>query len=157
MVEDPIRKLAAERRRTPVAMIADDLPPEEPGASADGDDWPPAGGGICWSWGFDFEALLDAVSGPAPWLRSADSGAAEVPEADSGGAEADSGGAEGPDPDPDPVVAVGCSADPEAAEAASLDALLEAEQEAYLEAVAAGAPKLPLELVAGRVAENLPT
>jgi len=122
-----------------VAIIADDLPPEDPGTPVCSDEWPLAGGGISWSWGFDFQALVDAVTGPAPWLRPAD------PDADA------DAGAPG-----DAEAAAACSADPEADGGADLDAQLEAEQEAYLEAVAAGAPELPLELVAGRVAENLP-
>jgi hypothetical protein len=126
-----------------VAIIADDLPPEDPGTLADGDDWPPAGGGISWCWGFDFDALLDAVTGPAPWLRAAQDGL------DSDTETARATAAESADPE------AASSADPEA-EGSDLDVLLEAEQEAYLEAVAAGAPKLALEMVAGRVAENLP-
>jgi hypothetical protein len=162
MVEDPIQ-LRTEGRRTPVAIIADDLPPEDPGTHGNGDGWPPAGGGISWCWGFDFEALLDAVTGPAPWLLPANSGSAadtdSTRDADSDAAvDADLEAAEDANPgaavDADPE-AVG-SADAAAAEGADLDALLQAEQEAYLEAVAAGAPELPLELVAGRVAENLP-
>ena len=52
-----------------MAIMADDLPPEDPGAgSADGDDLLPGlGGNISWCWDFDFAALLDAVTGPAPW------------------------------------------------------------------------------------------
>src|SRR5258708_12025485 len=55
-----------------MAIIADALPPEDPGArSADGDDLLPGlGGTISWCWDFDFAALLDAVTGPAPWLRA---------------------------------------------------------------------------------------
>jgi Domain of unknown function (DUF222) len=126
-----------------VAIIANSLPPEDPGTLANGDDWPPAGGGISWCWGFDFDALLDAVTGPALWLRAAQAG----PDADTETARATA--AESADPE------AASSADPEA-EGSDLDVLLGAEQEAYLEAVAAGAPKLPLEMVAGRVAENLP-
>src|SRR5258707_14630475 len=57
-----------------MAIIADDLPPEDPGArSADGDDLLPGlSGTISWCWDFDFAALLDAVTGPAPWLRATD-------------------------------------------------------------------------------------
>jgi hypothetical protein len=131
-----------------VAIIADDLPPEDRGTSTNGDDLPPAGGGICWSWGFDFEALLDAVTGPAPWLRLASLGSDAEAECTR---DADSDSAE----DASEAGAAG-SADSAAGERADLDAVMEAEQEAYLEAVAAGVPELPLELVAGRVAENLP-
>jgi hypothetical protein len=140
-----------------VAIIAGDLPPEDPGMPANGDDWPPAGGGISWSWGFDLEALVDAVTGPAPWLRAAGADAPEAASADAGGAAA-AGAADSDAGDlVDADAEAACSADPEATAGAGLDARLEAEQAAYLEAVAAGVPELPLELVAGRVAENVPT
>jgi hypothetical protein len=61
-----------------MASIADDLPPEDHGAAAVGDDWPPAGGGISWRWDFDLHALLDAVSGPAPWLRVSETNDAQA-------------------------------------------------------------------------------
>jgi hypothetical protein len=140
-----------------VAIIAGDLPPEDPGMPANGDDWPPAGGGISWSWGFDLEALVDAVTGPAPWLRAAGADAPEAASADAGGPAA-AGAADSDAGDlVDADAEAACSADPEATAGAGLDARLEAEQAAYLEAVEAGVPELPLELVAGRVAENLPT
>jgi Domain of unknown function (DUF222) len=101
-----------------------DMTPDDPGAddgdarSADAADARPAGDGMSWSWDsdFDFEALLDAVSGAAPWLRD---GEATDRSAD---------------------------VDPEADEAA------------YQEAVAAGrVGEMPLSVVAGRIAESLPT
>jgi hypothetical protein len=93
-----------------------DLPPDDPGA--DDNDARPAGDGLSWCWDsdFDFEALLDAVNGAAPWLR-----------------------------------------DPEAADRAA-DVDPEADEAAYQEAVAAGrVGEMPLSVVAGRIAESLPT
>ncbi len=113
-----------------MAIISDDLPPEDPDAgSADDDDLLPGlGGSISWSWDFDFTALLDGVTGPAPWLR-----ATEADGPDGGIAEV-AAPAAGEVPDP------------------------EVEEAEFQEAVAAGrARELPLEFVAGRVAENLPT
>jgi hypothetical protein len=58
-----------------------DLTPDDPGP--ENGDGRPAGEGMSWSWdsGFDFEALLDAVSGAAPWLRDAE-GADQAVDAD---------------------------------------------------------------------------
>jgi Domain of unknown function (DUF222) len=135
-----------------MAIMADDLPPEDPGAgSADGEDLLPGpGGSISWCWDFDFAALLDAVTGPAPWLRedkpddpdraskTAWSATGENADPQAGSGAAASGGELADPADED-------GADPEADEAA------------FQEAVAAGrARELPLEFVAGRVAENLP-
>jgi hypothetical protein len=125
-----------------VASLAEDLPPEDPddpddpqdpddaqdpgdvapgSPGADDDDAEPVlGGGLSWCWDSDtdFGALLDAVSGAAPWLR--DTEAADDPQA--------------------------ADVDPEADEAA------------YREAVAAGRVReMPLSVVAGRMAESLPT
>jgi Domain of unknown function (DUF222) len=107
-----------------MTIMADDMPAEDPDArSVDGDDLQPGlGGNISWCWDFDFAALLDAVTGPAPWLRS------DKPD---GSDSASSAGEAGADP--------------------------EADEAAFQEAMAAGrARELPLEFVAGRVAENLP-
>jgi Domain of unknown function (DUF222) len=88
------------------------------------------GGGMSWLWDFDLAAVVEAVTGAAPWLR-ADSG----PEAaDSAVADASGRGQDD------------AAVDPEADEAE------------YQEALAAGqAREIPLELVAGRIAESLPT
>src|SRR5258708_27536616 len=55
-----------------MAIIAEDMPPEDPGVgSTESDDLLPGlGGSVSWCWDFDFAALLDAVTGPAPWLRA---------------------------------------------------------------------------------------
>ncbi len=95
-----------------------DLTPDSPGA--DDDDAQPVFGGMSWSWDSDtdFEALMEAVNGAAPWLR--DTEAADDPQA--------------------------TDVDPEADEAA------------YQEALAAGrVSEMPLSVVAGRIAESLPT
>ena len=140
-----------------MASIADDLPPEDHGAAAVGDDWPPACGGISWRWDFDLDALLDAVSGPAPWLRASETDDAQAGQSADDSAASDSAAcdsaavASGADPGD------ASDADPRTNKDADLEAAMEAEQEAYLEAMAAGrACEMPLSVVAGRVAENLP-
>ncbi len=126
-----------------MASLADDLPPDDPddpqdpqdaddvapgSPGADDDDAEPVlGGSLSWCWDSDtdFGALLDVVSGAAPWLR--DSEAADDPQAAAVDREA---------PHVDP----------------------EADEAAYREAVAAGrVMKMPLSVVAGRMAESLPT
>jgi hypothetical protein len=140
-----------------MASIADDLPPEDHSAAAVGDDWPPACGGISWRWDFDLDALLDAVSGPAPWLRASETDDAQAGQSADDSAASDSAAcdsaavASGSDPGD------ASDADPRTNKDADLEAAMEAEQEAYLEAMAAGrACEMPLSVVAGRVAENLP-
>jgi len=111
-----------------MASIAEDPPPEERDGLTERDNCSPVGGGMSWCWNFDFDALLDAVSGAAPWLRAAEPGATD---------SADPRAKEAP-PEPDDV-------DPQADEAE------------YQEALAAGrVQEMPLAVVAGRVAENLP-
>jgi len=95
-----------------------DLTPDSPGA--DDDNAQRDFGGMSWSWDSDtdFEALIDAANGAAPWLR--DTEAADDPQA--------------------------ADVDPEADDAA------------YQEALAAGrVSEMPLSVVAGRIAESLPT
>src|SRR6266851_3143455 len=104
--------------RLEMADSPGDLTPDSPGA--DDDDAQPVFGGMSWSWDSDtdFEALIDAANGAAPWLR--DTEAADDPQA--------------------------ADVDPEADEAA------------YQEALAAGrVSEMPLSVVAGRIAESLPT
>ncbi len=92
----------------------------------------PPGGGMSWSWDLDLESVLDAVTGAAPWLRAP---------------------AAGPGASPAKPATADASADPSPA---VLD--MEADQAAYEEAVAAGrTQEIPLDLVAGRIAEALPT
>jgi len=93
------------------------------------------GGGMSWCWELDFAALLDAVTGTAPWLRpaEADEAAADADRAEPGD-QSKAGADQREEVDP------------------------EAEEAAYQEALAAGRVReLPLEIVAGRVAESLPT
>src|SRR5260221_13509632 len=168
-----------------MAIIADDLPPEDPGArSADGDDLLPGlSGTISWCWDFDFAALLDAVTGPAPWRRASDADCPDEANETTGSAagksacpvvgrsarpRAGSGAGRVPGDGADPAAetvadpAAGEIADPAAESssdpAAGETADPEAEEAAFQDAVAAGrARDLPLEFVAGRIAENLPT
>ena len=117
-----------------MAMIADDLPPEDRDGSAGRDDMSPIGGEMSWCWDFDFDALLDAVSGAAPWRRAPQAGAADSGVADSAHPKAEEAAVEAGDLDP------------------------EADEAEYQEALAAGrVQEMPLAVVAGRVAESLPT
>ena len=101
--------------------------------------------GLSWSWELDLAALIDAVSGPAPWLREAvGSPPGEGPTGS---------GLVGP-----AVVGADPGADPGADAEGDPEADPEADEEAYREAVAAGRVRdVPLEVAAGRVAESLPT
>jgi Domain of unknown function (DUF222) len=100
---------------------------------ADQDAATRSNGGMSRCWELDFGALMDAVSGPAPWLRGEDrDGSAAMAEADASVGAADHEGPVAEDP--------------------------EAGQVAYLEAVDAGrVGAMPAGVVAGRVAESLPT
>ena len=105
--------------------------------------------GLSWSWELDVEALLDAVTGPAPWdcgpvKPSGHAAAAEAPKAV-------------PDPAASPVPPV-ADADPagSAAPDPGLDAA-DADLAEYLDAVGAGRSQVvPLPVLAGRVAELVP-
>src|SRR6266851_9126069 len=73
--------------RLEMADSPGDLTPDSPGA--DDDDAQPVFGGMSWSWDSDtdFEALIDAANGAAPWLR--DTEAADDPQAADVDPEAD--------------------------------------------------------------------
>jgi hypothetical protein len=140
-----------------MADSPDDLTPGHDGA--DDGDVGPLGGGLSWCWDsdFDFEGLLDAVNGAAPWLRDAqapDHAAADTDcAADHASVGAGQGGSGGSRDDAEDV-------DPQAADmdqqAPAVDP--EADEAAYQEAVAAGrVGEMPLSMVAGRLAESLPT
>src|SRR5216683_2597282 len=157
MVEDQVPQSHRPEARLRMASIADDLPPEDHGAAAVGYDWPPAGGGISWRWDFDLDALLDVVSGPAPWLRASETNDAQAGESEDGSAASDSAACDSAAVASDADPGDASDADPGTNKDADLEAAIEAEQEAYLEAMAAGrACEMPLSVVAGRVAENLP-
>ncbi|MGN6680221.1 MAG: hypothetical protein ACTHKL_20860, partial [Streptosporangiaceae bacterium] len=120
------------------------LPPEGPDEfAARGDSLQPLPGGMRWTWELDLDAVLQASSGAAPWLRTA----------------AD------PDPDLHPAAAESDPTDPPATDPAATDEAdeapdpdPEADEAEYQEAVAAGrARTIPMELIAGRIAETLPT
>ncbi len=152
-----------------MAIIAEDIPPEDPGVgSTESDDLLPGlGGSVSWCWDFDFAALLDAVTGPAPWLRATEADSPDEARKTAGSATGESacpvagrgaGPQAGSSAEPVPTE----SADPEAESRADLAteeiADPEADEAAFQEAVEAGrARELPLEFVAGRVSENLPT
>jgi len=104
--------------------------------ASDGPDPQSADAGLSWSWGLDFETLLNALTTPAAWERS---------------------------PAADPAPADPAPADPDSVDRASDDDAsadvdqAEADLAEYLDVVAAGRSRVvPLEVVAGRVAESLP-
>src|SRR6266702_6434233 len=165
-----------------MAAAADGIGPDGPGGPEHAAAGSPlsAGGGLSWSWDLDLAAVIDAVTGSAPWLRepASDDGpptrAAETPAANPAPActppAADAAPACTP---PAADAAPACTppaADsapacaPAAADAApASDCLpvagpdMEADAAVYREAVAAGRVReVPVELVAGRVAESLP-
>ncbi len=142
-----------------MAGAGDEVGPENPGGSAPvGAGSLPAGAGfaqspasaaegLSWCWELDLAAVIDAVTGSAPWLRepASEDGpptrAAETPAANPAPACASAAADAAPASDCLPV------AGPD----------MEADAAVYREAVAAGrAREVPLELVAGRVAESLP-
>jgi len=105
--------------------------------------------GLSWSWELDFDAMLAALTGPAPWTRPAQRdpapAASLIDDAAPSPAQTDPAPA---DPAPaDPAVADSAMADPVEAEFAEL---LEAIEQGHSQVV-------PLAMVAGRVAESLPT
>ncbi len=113
--------------------------------------------GLSWCWELDLAAVIDAVTGSAPWLRepASDDGpptrTTETPAAGSApaGIPPAAGAAPAGAPPAGSAAAGGCPPAPVPE--------MEAEAAAYQEAVAAGrAREVPLELVAGRVAESLP-
>ena len=132
-----------------MAAAADGIGPDGPGGPEHAAAGSPlsAGGGLSWSWDLDLAAVIDAVTGSAPWLRepASEDGpptrAAETPAANPAPACASAAADAAPASDCLPV------AGPD----------MEADAAVYREAVAAGrAREVPLELVAGRVAESLP-
>src|SRR5215475_5149357 len=102
------------------------LPTEGPDEmAARGDALPQLSGGMRWTWELDIDAVLQAASGAAPWLR-----APADPDAD----------------DPDPAAAD--PADPAASDEAdeATDPDPEADEAEYQEAVAAGRVRtIPME------------
>jgi uncharacterized protein DUF222 len=106
-----------------------------------------APGGLSWCWQLNLDSVLDAVTGVAPWLRDAESGdsSAASPAADSAATDSTATDSN----------STGSAAPPE--DAAPLGAGdMEADEAAYQEALAAGcAREVPLDLVAGRVAESM--
>ncbi len=121
--EDETRAAGADGARPPDRS---GCPPSDAKLPGDG------GAGLSWSWGLDLPALIDAMTGAAPWLRDpADGSDLLYPS----GQDAPAGQPPADQPGPDP----------------------EADEQEYQEAVAAGRVRdVPLHAVAGRVAEALP-
>src|SRR5262249_29510232 len=143
MIEDRTLKARSGRRRRMASPVEDPLP-EHVGA-AEEDAVPRLNGGMWWCWELDFAALVDAVTGAAPWLRGGDrDGSAAGARGDAAGAKAEAAGAKG---------GGGAARNPESTVAEDP----EAEQAEYVEALAAGrVGTMPVGVVAGRVAESLP-
>src|SRR5258706_2511625 len=128
-----------------MAIIAEDIPPEDPGVgSTESDDLLPGlGGSVSWCWDFDFAALLDAVTGPAPWLWATE---ADSPDEARKTARSASGESACPVAGRSAGPRAGSSAEPVPTEIADP----EADEAAFQEAVEAErARELPLEFVAG--------
>src|SRR5262245_30036664 len=107
-----------------MASIPGDLPGDGEPADARDELQSISGGGMSWCWELDFAALVDAVTGAAPWLRGGDrDGSAGGATAKAAGAKADAVGAK--------ADAAAAATDPGSVVAGDL----EAEQAAYLEAV----------------------
>ena len=129
-----------------------------PGAS--GTDQQP--GGLSWCWDMDLAAVLEAVCGVAPWLRehSPEDGpqADSAPAADSPAANSPPTAGEAPASTSDPAATTSRTSSAAPTAPACGDGVdVEAEETAYQEAIAAGrAWEIPVEMVAGRVAESLP-
>src|SRR6266568_3902788 len=148
-----------------MAGAGDEVGPENPGGSAPvGAGSIPAGAGfaqspasaaegLSWCWELDLAAVIDAVTGSAPWLRE--------PASDDG---PPTRAAETPAADPAPACTPPAADSAPACASAAADAApasdclpvagpdMEADAAVYREAVAAGrAREVPLELVAGRV------
>jgi Domain of unknown function (DUF222) len=149
---------AADVAHAEGAAPADDAGPAEDAIPAE--EMPQ---GLRWSWDLDFDALMAALSEPAPWnrpVRPAPPQQASSPGTDAGPAsdctdpvadrDADSPAEPSPaasSPDSGPADAPPSAVDP-----------VEAEFAEMLEAIAAsGSQPLPMTVVAGRVAESLPT
>jgi hypothetical protein len=117
--------------------------------------------GLRWSWELDFGELLAALSEPAPWNRSG--GLAPVPPATPSDPARVLGAAHvsAPDPaetDPAPVPDAAPGAPGEAGAGARGVDPVEVEFAEMIEAIeASGSQPVPLAVVAGRVAESLPT
>jgi Domain of unknown function (DUF222) len=133
--------------RPPADMVGPAEDVAEPDAAGPAEGAAPCGG-LAWSWGMDFDALLAALSEPAPWnvpVRPAPAPVAAAPVR--------------PAPvSPVPPPAAGEPAAPVVSDsaAAGVDPV-EAEFAGLLEAVEAGRSQVvPLAVVAGRVAESLP-
>src|ERR1017187_2742817 len=132
--------------------------------------------GLSWSWELDFETLLAALSEPAPWNRpmphagsvsqtsvdTADAGTAGGGTAGGGTAEAAGAGAgavaEADAPSPIDAGSVTTAVADAGVAGADVADSADADLAELLEAIEAGRTRqVPLAVVAGRVAESLPT
>src|SRR6266704_5632929 len=154
-----------------MAAAADGIGPDGPGGPEHAAAGSPlsAGGGLSWSWELDLAAVIDAVTGSAPWLRepASDDGpptrAAETPAANPAPACTPPAADSAPACTPPAADSAPACASAAADAAPASDCLpvagpdMEADAAVYREAVAAGRVReVPVELVAGRVAESLP-
>ncbi len=119
----------------------------------------PGAEGVSWSWELDFDALLTALTGPAPWNRSAqrDPAPAASPIDDAAPSPAKADAAETDSAETGPAETGPAKADAAETDPAMADPV-EAEFAELLEAIEQGHSQVvPLATVAGRVAESLPT
>ena len=121
------------------------------------DSWAPeqdmgAPEGLAWSWELDFDALQAALDGPAPWNRPRPTADRDsTTDNDAAGSDAIDSAAVGRDGDAGRDG--GRRDDATAADSAEED------QEALLDAMLASerSREVPISVVAGRIAESLPT
>ena len=120
-----------------------------------------ASGGLSWSWELDLSAVVEAMTGRAPWLRTDDDDDDRA-AADSAAADRAVASATTRQPATDPAVSASgplpaADALPAAADPAPATDADDADEAAWQEAIAAWrADEIPLDVVAGRVAESLP-
>ncbi|MGN6792861.1 MAG: hypothetical protein ACTHJW_10815, partial [Streptosporangiaceae bacterium] len=135
--------------------MAGPIPGMAPGTPGDpaarGDSLPATHGGLSWTWEFDLDAVLAAVTNAAPWQRTA----ADPAGAEDADADATSGSAAAEEASAQAVTADEADGDDGDAEK---EPDPEADEAEYQEALAAGRVRtIPVELIAGRIAETLPT
>jgi hypothetical protein len=117
--------------------------------------------GLSWSWDLDYEALLAALDGPAPWLRTPPA-VAEPPAAAGPAPSAEPAAARGPATSAEPAAARGpassakCATPSERAEPNPALLFAEDDQEAHAAMPVGEGTLVPTGVIAGRIAETLP-
>ena len=130
--------------------------PEAPGQDASYAGVPQ---GLAWSWELDFDALQAALDGPAPWNRPGPAATGSATANDAADSEVTVGSeAAGNDADGNDADGSACGSN-SADSAAACSSAGEEDQEALLDAMLAAdrSREIPVGVVAGRIAECLPT